>query len=72
MEYSFAFVAFWIHFLDIPLDWYNSEMVERLGDAIGEFEDVDSRNGFHFWGASLRVQVRVDVSRPLCRGVKSI
>lgn len=56
-DYSFSFAAFWIHFLDLPLDWYNTEMAERLSNAVGEYEDVDSINGFHFWGASLRVRV---------------
>lgn len=52
-DYNFLFVAFWIHFLDLSLDWYNSEMAEHLGNAVGEYEDVGSNNGFHFWGASV-------------------
>lgn len=45
-------------------------MVERIGNVVGVFEDVDSRNGFLFWGANLRIRVRIDLSRPLRRGIR--
>lgn len=69
-DYRFTSVSFWVHFYDIPLDWYNQEMAERLGNAVGVFVEVDSRNGFHHSGSSLRLRIRVDISRPLRRGVK--
>lgn len=44
-------------------------MAEGIGNAVGVFEEVDSRNGFLFWGASLRIRVRIDLSRPIRRGI---
>lgn len=58
-DHQFSSVAFWIHVFELPLDWFNQVMA-----AVGIFEDVDSRNGFLFWGASLRIQVRIDIDGP--------
>lgn len=55
---------------DLPLDWFNRTMADRIGNAVGVFEDVDSRNGFLFWRSSLRIRVQMDLSRPLRRGVR--
>lgn len=35
-------------------------MAERLGNAIGVFEDVNSRNEFLFWGSSLQIRIRIE------------
>lgn len=69
-DHPFSSIALWIHIFKLPLDWFNQTMAERLGNAIGIFEDVDNQNEFPFWDSSLRIRVRLDLNRPLRRGIR--
>lgn len=62
---EFKFVAFWVHFYELPMDLFNVSMAEKLENAIGRFEEYDNgRRGFG-WKESLRVKVTLDIIRPL-------
>lgn len=49
-EMHFNKVAFYVHFFDLPMASMNQSMVRRLGNAVGEFENVDC-NSKGFVGA---------------------
>lgn len=66
----FDSVSFWLHFYDLPMACMNATMAKKLGDAVGTFEDVDCNEDGLCWGASLRVRVRIDITKPLRRGIK--
>ncbi|XP_022156185.1 uncharacterized protein LOC111023135 [Momordica charantia] len=69
-ELEFNRVAFWIHLFDLPMSWLNKTMAIRLGNAIGNFVDVDCNEKGFSWGASLRIRVLIDITKPLRRGIK--
>lgn len=37
VDHPFSSVAFWVHIFELPIDWFNQSMAERLGNAIGIF-----------------------------------
>lgn len=67
---EFKFVAFWVHFCELPMDLYNQSMAECLGNAIGHFLEYDNGSRGYGWKKSLRVHVTLDIMRPLRRGIK--
>lgn len=67
---DFKMVTFWVHFFELPMDLYNSAMVERLGNALGNFVDYDNGGRRHGWKESIRVRVQIDISKTLRRGIK--
>lgn len=42
-------VPIWVHFYDLPLDCFNWDMVERLGNVVETFDDFDCGNGTFYW-----------------------
>lgn len=68
MEFKFA--SFYVHFYELPMDLYTQSMVERLGNAIGQFQSYDNGGQGYGWKESLRVRVILDITRPLWRGIK--
>lgn len=65
---EFKFASFWIHFTDLPRVCLSRKWAERLGNAEGEFERLDLDKMETEWGDSLRVKVKIDVTKPLWRG----
>jgi hypothetical protein len=47
----------------------NREVVEIIGNGVGEFMDVDVEENGTAVGQYLRVKVRIDIQCPLMRGV---
>ncbi|KAK4425260.1 hypothetical protein Salat_1719900 [Sesamum alatum] len=45
-------------------------MAEFIGNQIGVFRDVELDSGVQFWGSSLRIQVGLDITKPLRRVLK--
>lgn len=50
---DFKMVTFWVHFHELPMDIYNSSMVEHLGNAVGKFVDYDNGGRRHGWKESI-------------------
>ncbi|XP_050243995.1 uncharacterized protein LOC126692427 [Quercus robur] len=68
-DIDFKFCAFWIQIHDIPYKFMTKETAKEIGDTIGpvikQSEDSEWKGG-----TFLRVRVKVDTTRPLCRGRK--
>lgn len=62
---EFKFSSFWVHFYELPMYLFNLWMAERLGNAIGKFEDYDLGGRGFGWKESLRVRVILDITKPL-------
>jgi hypothetical protein len=58
---------FWSRIYDLPLKLRSDAMARKLGDLIGEFIDVDNKEGNRN-GKFLRVKVSIDLRKPLKRG----
>ncbi|KAL0399756.1 UNVERIFIED_CONTAM: hypothetical protein Sradi_2318900 [Sesamum radiatum] len=50
---------------DLPIGRMTKEIAEFIGNKLGRFMDIDTDNNGGTWGAVLRIQVMMDVTRPL-------
>ena len=41
---------------------------ELIGSSLGEVVSVDALEGGRAWGTCTRVRVKMDITKPLCRG----
>lgn len=58
---------FWARIYDLPLKLRSDAMAQKLGDVLGKFVEVDSKEGNRL-GKFLRVKVSIDLRKPLKRG----
>jgi hypothetical protein len=58
---------FWARIYDLPLKLRSESMARKLGDVLGSFLEMDSKEGNRM-GKFLRVKVNVDLRKPLKRG----
>lgn len=66
-DIDFKFSSFWIQIHDIPFKYMTEKTAKEIGETIGPLiypRDVSDWKG----GTFLRVRVRIDTTRPLCRG----
>lgn len=59
----------WIQIYNMPLNGMIYETSKHIGGLIGEVENVDMDKDKIAWGLFLRVQVMVDIIKPLIRGM---
>ncbi|KAK4433454.1 hypothetical protein Salat_1107700 [Sesamum alatum] len=62
---------FHVHVHDLPLGKMTREMAEFIGNHIGKFRDVDTDTSGVIWGDTMRIQVSLNVNKPLWRVLKS-
>ena len=68
-EYDFKFVPIWIRVFKLPLGRINRLTGEMIGEKVGEWLEIDvGEDGFAV-GEFLRVKVRIDITKPLMRGM---
>ncbi|KAK1644785.1 hypothetical protein QYE76_062590 [Lolium multiflorum] len=68
-DYQFELIPVWIHVLKLPLGRMNRETGEAVGDAAGDFLDVDVGEDGMAVGEYLRVKVKLNITNPLLRGM---
>ncbi|KAL5549111.1 hypothetical protein UlMin_004342 [Ulmus minor] len=66
-ELSFTMLEVWIQVHNIPLACMNQSCAERIGNLIGTFTEVATRLKRECWGRFMRIQVSIDISKPLER-----
>jgi hypothetical protein len=68
-DYEFCFVPIWVRVFDLPLGIMNRDTGESIGGEIGEFMEADvDENGMAI-GKYLKVKVRINIKKPLMRGI---
>jgi hypothetical protein len=67
-QMGFDTAAFWIRMFDLPLDCMSNDVGQKLGETVGEVEDVDTNADGVGWGKFLRVRIRINLYKPLARG----
>ncbi|XP_050211413.1 uncharacterized protein LOC126661603 [Mercurialis annua] len=69
-ESSFDKVSFWVQIHNLPLMCLNKEAGKSLGSQIGEVEEVDPGASGDCLGKYIRVRVKVNIKKPLRRGLR--
>ncbi|KAL0367991.1 UNVERIFIED_CONTAM: hypothetical protein Scaly_1018000 [Sesamum calycinum] len=69
-DVNLDWAAFHIHVHGLPLSKMWKEMAQFIGNQVGRFVDVDMDSAGNVWGSSIRIQVSVDVTKPLKRVLK--
>jgi hypothetical protein len=67
-QMEFTHSPFWVQVHDMPLLCMNKAVGMRIGESMGEVEDVDVSGDGSGWGRCLRIRVRVNLLQPLERG----
>lgn len=68
-EMVFAFVPIWIRASKMPLCMMNKAIGRAIGGEVGEFMQMESEKDGTAVGQFLRIKVRLDIRKPLMRGV---
>ncbi|XP_050264093.1 uncharacterized protein LOC126708343 [Quercus robur] len=69
-EAQVSSVAVWVRFHELPIEYYDMEVLRQLGRALGTVLRVDTHTATEAWGRYARVCVQVDVSKPLVTSVR--
>jgi hypothetical protein len=59
----------WVRIKNLPFGLMNKSWGEELAGKIGKLEKVDADSNGRAWGPYLRVKVRINITKPLRRGV---
>lgn len=62
-------MSVWVRIKNLPLGLMNKHWGEELAKKIGIMEKIDVDAHGQAWGAYLRVKVKIDITKPLWRGV---
>lgn len=71
-ELEFNSVPIWVQVSQLPLGMMNAAIAEAIGGEIGDFIEADTEDGNVAVGRFLRIKVRIDIRKPLMRGVTVI
>jgi hypothetical protein len=67
-QMEFAHSPFWVQVHDMPLICMNRTVGTKIGESLGDVEDVDVAGDGSGWGRCLRLRVRLNLHEPLERG----
>ncbi|KAF5471486.1 hypothetical protein F2P56_008274 [Juglans regia] len=65
---SFDSECFWIRIHNLPISCMTKVKGEQIGGTVGKVERVDVQEDGSGWGNFLRVQVLLDLTKPVARG----
>jgi hypothetical protein len=68
-EMEFNSIPIWVRVLKLPLGFIDKEVGRVIGAEIGKVLDVDLGDNIADAGCFVRVKVRIDIRKPLMRGV---
>jgi hypothetical protein len=70
-EMDCQWVSFWVQIHNLPVRRMNHETASALGGTLGVVEKVVESEEERGHEGCMRVRVKVDISKPLCRGRKA-
>jgi hypothetical protein len=68
-KYEFVSIPIWVRIFNLPLERMNRDTCEAMGDIIGQYISVYVGEDGMAQGKYLRMKVRLQVSKPLMRGM---
>jgi hypothetical protein len=68
-EMEFAFIPIWVRISKMPFGMMNKATGEAIGKEMGDFLSMDKDEDNTAVGRYLRIKVRIDIRKPLMRGV---
>jgi len=71
-DIMFNNIPIWIRVSGIPLGMMNKETGEMIGNEVGVFVDMDLEEDGSAVGQYLRIKVRLNITKPLMRGVSLV
>lgn len=67
-DMEFKKVDLWLRIINLPMGFRNELIARKIGDKLGTFLEWDKDKSNNSWGNSIRVRVKIDISKPLRRG----
>jgi hypothetical protein len=68
-EISFTHIPIWVRVTKMPLGMMNQWYGEAIGNQVGEFLEMEKEEDGSVVGQFLRIKVKLDIGKPLMRGV---
>ncbi|CAN6300283.1 unnamed protein product [Urochloa humidicola] len=68
-EMVFAHIPIWVRVFKLPFGLMHKATGEAIGGELGEFMEMDKEEDGSAVGSFLRIKVRLDIRKPLMRGV---
>ncbi|XP_062145994.1 uncharacterized protein LOC133853965 [Alnus glutinosa] len=68
LQMDFTKALFWVQVHDMPLTCMNKGVGIHIGESLGKVEEVDVTSGGIGWGRCRRIQIFLDLTKPLERG----
>ncbi|XP_059446486.1 uncharacterized protein LOC132178037 [Corylus avellana] len=67
-QMKFSMSPFWVQVHDMPLVCMTKGVGVKIGESLGNLEEVDVAGDGAGWGRCLRIRVSIDITKPLDRG----
>ena len=69
-EATFSSVAVWVRLPELPIEFYDPEVLRKIGGAIGLVLKIDSYTAIGSRGSYARLCIHVNLDKPLINTVK--
>ena len=63
-------VAVWVRFPELPIDFYDLEVLKEIGSAIGPILRIDSYTAIGSRGSYARLCIQIDIDKPLITSIR--
>ena len=67
---NLTFVAVWVRFLELPIEFYDLEVLKEIGSAIGPVLQIDSYTATGLRGNYARLCIQIDIVKPLITSIR--
>ena len=67
---NLTFVAVWVRFLELPIEFYDLEVLKEIGSAIGPVLQIDSYTATGLRGNYARLCIQIDIDKTLITSIR--